>query len=74
MPTPTTYSKVEVTVDGTKEETATFTDYLLEDCYIDQIKQEAEDDGYVREVHIRRHDHSPGGRCTSHDLTFAPSR
>jgi hypothetical protein len=70
MPTPTTYSEIEVSVDGTKEETATFTDYLLEEQYIEQIRQEAKDDGYVREVQILRHDHSPGGACNCQHFTF----
>ncbi len=70
MPTPTTYSEVEVSVDGTKAETATFTDYLLEEQYIEQIRQEAKDDGYVREVQILRHDHSPGGACNCQRFTF----
>jgi hypothetical protein len=53
------YADVTVIVDGALEEQQSFTDYLLQNEYIEQIKAEALGDGYPTEIYVLEHDHDP---------------
>ena len=57
--TPTAYAEVSVIVNGALEEEETFTDYLLLEEYVKNIESDAEDHGYLTEVHIVQHEHEP---------------
>jgi hypothetical protein len=53
------YAEVEVIVNGALDSTETFFDETLLSERIEQIRQDAESDGYPTEVFITHHEHDP---------------
>lgn len=72
-----TYATVTVVVDGALESEETFFDYLLQDQFIDSVREDAESDGYPTEVYVQYHEHEPSDECecaqyeTDHHPAFA---
>jgi hypothetical protein len=57
------YAEVTVIVDGALDQEATFTDYLLQEQFVDGVREDAEADGYPTEVFVIEHEHAPGAEC-----------
>jgi hypothetical protein len=53
------YFDVSVIVNGALEETAEFYDYLVFEDWLESLKSDAESHGYLTEVYVIEHDHSP---------------
>jgi len=57
------YTQVDVICEGALEESETFTDYLLLDEYLANLKTEAIGDGATLEVYILEHEHALDIEC-----------
>ncbi len=58
------YSRAIVIVDGEREQERIFTDYLLFDEFISEVRDDAASDGTDTKVHVFWHDeHEPSEEC-----------
>ena len=57
------YTQVDVICEGALEESETFTDYLLLNKYLANLKTEALEDGVTLEVYILEHEHALDIEC-----------
>ena len=69
------HTELSVIVDGAFEEDATFTDYLVEQAFIDSIEEEAIGHGYPVEVFRVTHGDHPIGadcECIQYEISHRP--